>query len=107
MHCSCLADSYTLGLGIATIAVFIRSVFRVAELSDGFHGKLANQEVTFMILEGAMIIIAVSAVTIMHPYFAFGGAWSEAAWSLRGKKGVEASFGGKGSRESVESVEMK
>ncbi|KAE9965822.1 hypothetical protein EG328_009378 [Venturia inaequalis] len=99
--------AFLICLGIATIAVFIRSVFRVAELSDGFHGKLANQEVTFMILEGAMIIIAVSAVTIMHPYFAFGGAWGEAAWSLRGKKGVEAGFGGKGSRESVESVEMK
>lgn len=60
-----------------------------------------------MILEGAMIIIAVSAVTIMHPYFAFGDAWGEAAWSLRGKKGVEAGFGGKGSLESVESMEMK
>lgn len=96
-----------LGLGIATIGIFIRSVFRVAELSDGFHGKLANQEVTFMILEGAMIIIAVSAVTVMHPYFAFEGAWAEAAWSLRGKKGVEAGFGGDGSHLSVESVEMK
>ncbi|QDS69674.1 hypothetical protein FKW77_009595 [Venturia effusa] len=94
-------------LGIATIAIFIRSVFRVAELSDGFHGKLANQEVTFMILEGAMIIIAVSAMTIMHPYFSFGGAWAEAAWSLRARKGVEAGVGGSKSRGSVQSVEMK
>lgn len=60
-----------------------------------------------MILEGAMIIIAVSAVTIMHPYFAFGGAWVEAAWSLRGKKGVEAGFGGKESDVSMESVVTK
>jgi hypothetical protein len=80
----------------------------VAELSDGFGGKLANQEVTFMILEGVMIIIAVTAVTITHPYFSFGGAWGEAAWSLRGKKNVEAGVVGKESYESVaESMEMK
>jgi hypothetical protein len=97
-----------LGLGIATITIFIRSVYRVAELSNGFHGKLANQEITFMILEGAMIIIGVTAITIMHPHFAFGGAWGEAAWSLRGKKGIEAGIHDKESHDSLAaSMEMK
>ena len=61
---------------VATIAVFIRSCFRVAELSEGFDGKLANQEVTFMILEGAMVAIASIALTIAHPGMIFGAFWS-------------------------------
>lgn len=73
-------------LGVATIAIFIRSTFRVAELSGGFRGKLANDEITFMILEGPMIIIAVLALTIFHPGAAFGGRWAEAGWRLRGAK---------------------
>ncbi|OCL03471.1 putative RTA1 domain protein [Glonium stellatum] len=71
-------------LGLATLCIFIRSCFRVAELSGGFHGALANQQVTFMILEGAMIIVAVGALTACHPLFAFQGRWADAGWSLRG-----------------------
>jgi hypothetical protein len=45
-----------------------------------------------MILEGMMIIIAVLALTLVHPLFAFSGAWADASWSLRGqsKKGEES-----------------
>jgi hypothetical protein len=73
------------GLPIATTTIFVRSVFRVAELSGGFHGKLANQEITFMVLEGAMIIVAVVILTVLHPLFAFGSAWTDAGWSFRSK----------------------
>ena len=65
-----------LALIIATIAIFIRSCFRVAELKGGFDGKLANQEVTFMILEGAMVAIASIALTVAHPGLIFGPFWS-------------------------------
>lgn len=40
------------GLIVATLTIFIRCVFRVAELSEGFNGTLFNDEVAFMILEG-------------------------------------------------------
>lgn len=90
------------------MAIFIRSIFRVAELSEGFDGKLANDEATFMILEGAMIIIGVTAITVMHPCFAFGNDWSAATWSLRAKKGVEVGLVGKnGQASESELVEMK
>lgn len=66
--------------------IFIRSCFRVAELQGGFGGALANQEVTFMILEGAMIIIASIALTVMHPGTIFKEAWKldKARAALRG-----------------------
>lgn len=71
-------------LGLATLTIFVRSIFRCAELSGGFHGKLANQQISFMVLEGCMIILAVTSLTIFHPGFAFQGRWNEATWSLGG-----------------------
>jgi hypothetical protein len=73
-------------LGLATLAIFVRSVFRCAELRAGFHGKLANQQITFMVLEGAMIVSASILLTVFHPGLSFHGRWHDASWSL-GKKG--------------------
>ncbi len=70
----------------ATIFIFVRSCFRVAELKEGFDGKLANDEVTFMILEGAMIILAVISLTILHPGTCFQGSWHQANFSIRASK---------------------
>ncbi|GFN18516.1 hypothetical protein AtubIFM55763_008697 [Aspergillus tubingensis] len=84
------------GLSLATITIFIRSVFRVAELKGGFHSKLANDEVDFMVLEGAMIVLATSAMTVMHPGFCFGGLWKQTKWSRvkqgSGRDGVDLAF---------------
>ena len=70
-------------LGAAVVLIFIRSVYRVAELQQGFDGPIANDEVSFMILEGPLIILAVLAMTVLHPGIAFGGKWSSAAWSVK------------------------
>lgn len=90
-------------LGVAALCIFVRSCFRVAELSGGFHGALANQQVTFMILEGAIIIVAVGVLTACHPLFAFQGRWADAGWSLRGRavvgKDVSAESLGQGELE--------
>lgn len=103
---------------MATITIFIRCVFRVAELSSGFNGELFNDEVAFMVLEGSvrsrlcyektsadiecrpMIIIASLCLTIFHPGLVFEDALAETNWSLRKKKS-------KGARDQkFESVEM-
>ncbi|KAH8593082.1 RTA1 like protein-domain-containing protein [Bisporella sp. PMI_857] len=68
-------------LGAAVVLIFIRSVYRVAELQQGFSGPIANDEAYFMILEGPMIFLAVLATTVLHPGIAFGGKWSSAACS--------------------------
>jgi hypothetical protein len=44
-----------------------------------------------MILEGAMIIAASLALTIMHPGIGSGRvAWAEGDWQFRSRKGVVA-----------------
>ena len=60
------------------MTIYVRSIFRVAELKSGFDGKLANQEVTFMILEGAMVAIASMALTAFHPGPVFKDSWKSA-----------------------------
>ncbi|KAL4949063.1 RTA1 like protein-domain-containing protein [Aspergillus filifer] len=85
------------GLSIATFVIIVRSAYRCAELSEGFDGHLANDEVTFMILEATMIGIAVIALTIFHPGLVWKEMWHRAVWSTRGKSGEEyrkASAGG-------------
>lgn len=72
-------------VGIATLFIFIRSVYRTAELSQGFKGSLANDEVTFMILEATMIALAVIALTVMHPGIAFRGQFADAGWTIKRK----------------------
>ena len=78
-------------LALATLCIFIRSVFRVAELSDGFSGDLANNEVSFMVLDGTMVVIACIAFTVVHPGVAFGKVWHEANFHFRTKKSEGAS----------------
>lgn len=79
---------FTYAMWAATLLIFVRSVYRVAELQQGFDGPIAQDEVLFMILEGPMIFLAVSFLTVLHPGVAFGGQWANAGWSLRGRKSV-------------------
>lgn len=67
----------------ATGLLFVRTVFRSVELSEGFAGKLANQEVEFMILDGVMVILASISLTIFHPGVGFHGRWNEAGFKFR------------------------
>jgi hypothetical protein len=69
-------------LFLATTTLFVRTVFRAIELSEGFGGKLANNQLQFMILDGAMVIIATICMTVMHPGFGFEKRWNEARFSF-------------------------
>ena len=80
----------------------MRSVFRVAELQEGFNGDLANNQTIFMILEGPMIIAATAALAVFHPGVSFAGNWSAAAWSLRKKDYAEVR-----SKADTSSVELQ
>lgn len=74
-------------LALATITIYIRCAFRVAELKDGFGGELANDQGMFMGFEGPMIMVAALALTVCHPGIAFGSAssWQAANWTWKKK----------------------
>ena len=68
----------------ATFFIYVRSCFRIAELSSGFHSKLANSQITFMILEGMMIVLASLLLTIGHPGWIMSReTWAAADWNAR------------------------
>jgi hypothetical protein len=81
-----LFKTFLYGLALATLTIFTRSTFRVAELSGGFHGSLANNQISFMVLEGAMVTIACSCLTLLHPGISFRGSWSDANFTFRTRK---------------------
>jgi H+/gluconate symporter-like permease len=70
-------------LVVATVAVLVRSIFRVVELWGGFSGKLWNNEKDFLVLDGAMMALAVLLLSVLHPGIAFGADWSTANWSFK------------------------
>jgi hypothetical protein len=39
-----------------------------------------------MVLEGAMIILATTALTLFHPGWAFGSMWADAGWNWKNKQ---------------------
>jgi len=79
---------------IASLFIFIRCVYRVVELSDGFSGKLANDETTFLVLEGPMIMIAMLALTAFHPGIVFKGDWKASQFKWRPGKASAKTEGG-------------
>jgi hypothetical protein len=67
----------------ATLFIFTRSCFRVAELSGSFESALANDQSTFMVLEDALIILASLTLTAFHPGRCFDSGWQNAMYSFR------------------------
>ena len=57
--------SFPPALVTAIILIFVRFIFRVAELQSGFDSELANDEIALMILEGAMMVLAVELLTVI------------------------------------------
>lgn len=78
---------------VATVFVFVRCVYRVAELWEGFSGHIANHEASFMVFEGPLIILAVAGMTVFHPGRVFDELWVPAGKGLRtiGKLAEEGS----------------
>lgn len=84
-----------------TIVILIRSCFRAAELWTGFGGSLWNDEVSFMVLDGAMVAIATILLTVFHPGWVFGGLWIETNWTFK----KQNKFGQTGGARSANSDE--
>lgn len=56
---------------VAYVAIIIRCIYRIPEMQLGWGSTLMQNETTFLILDGAMILIAVATLTAFHPHFYF------------------------------------
>ncbi|KAH3681361.1 hypothetical protein WICPIJ_007679, partial [Wickerhamomyces pijperi] len=63
---------FVLAIALAALFVFIRCIYRVIELADGWRGFLVIHEIYFLILEGAMMGLTILVFIIVHPGFVLG-----------------------------------
>lgn len=61
-----------LGITIGVVAVYIRCIYRVVELAQGFSGYLITHEVYLMTLDALMIAICGLIFIPLHPFWVFG-----------------------------------
>jgi hypothetical protein len=64
-------QGFLAALSFATLCIFTRSVYRVAELSEGWNGHLIKTQRYFIGLEGAIVGAAVLALNAFHPGLCF------------------------------------
>ncbi|KAJ7464157.1 RTA1 like protein-domain-containing protein [Mycena latifolia] len=55
------------GMCFNTLCLFIRAVYRVIELADGFRGRISTTQVYFNALDGWMIVLAIFTLNFVHP----------------------------------------
>ncbi|EER34915.1 predicted protein [Candida tropicalis MYA-3404] len=61
-----------LAITCAVIAVYIRCVYRVVELAQGWNGYLMVHEVFLLVLDASMMTICGLVFIPFHPYWVFG-----------------------------------
>ncbi|KAI5361882.1 Putative RTA-like protein [Septoria linicola] len=62
-----ISRGFVVGVVVATLAVYLRTLFRLAETAEGLMEKLSTHEVFFGCLEFAPIVVAVFIFTYWHP----------------------------------------
>lgn len=63
--------SFVFAIIVAYTGILIRCVYRIPELTGGWRSELMRDETDFIILEGVMIVVAVLALTVLHPGLCF------------------------------------
>ncbi|KAG8970775.1 hypothetical protein FRC05_011726 [Tulasnella sp. 425] len=56
-----------IGLGIATVFIYIRSIYRTIELLGGWNGAIFVNEKLFNALDGMPIFVAMFVLNVFHP----------------------------------------
>ncbi|KAI0724598.1 RTA1 like protein-domain-containing protein [Cerioporus squamosus] len=56
-----------LGLFFEALFLYIRAIYRTIELADGFSGRIIQTQVYFNVLDGAMVVLAMYTLSILHP----------------------------------------
>ncbi|KAL1609508.1 Mitochondrial import inner membrane translocase subunit Tim17-A [Nothophoma quercina] len=100
---------FLVALSLATLCIFTRCVYRVAELSEGWSGHLIKTQRYFIGLEGAVVVAAVLALNIFHPGLCFREALD--ARTEPKKKGNRTWYGKKrtvaGEHSSEDGIRME
>jgi hypothetical protein len=56
-----------LGTAFSSLAIYVRSVYRTIELTDGWSGRIITTELYFNVMDGAMILLTMFCLNFFHP----------------------------------------
>lgn len=73
----------TAGVAFMAIVLFIRSIYRTIELSDGWNGRIISTQVYFNVLDGAMVVLATYTLNILHPGYLLYNVSAEEEMELK------------------------
>ncbi|GKT61444.1 RTA1 like protein [Colletotrichum tofieldiae] len=59
--------SFIYGVAVAYACVMVRCIYRVAEMAGGWGNHIMQDEVSFMILDGGLVLVCVTLLTVFHP----------------------------------------
>ncbi|CAI7580593.1 unnamed protein product [Penicillium glandicola] len=59
---------------LSIVCIYIRSIYRTIELSQGWDGYLITHESYFVALDGVMMVISVGVFNLLHPGWMLPGA---------------------------------
>ncbi|KAB8300073.1 hypothetical protein EYC80_000306 [Monilinia laxa] len=62
---------FCIGINVAFITIFARCVYRIVEMVGGWVNPIMRDVAGFIVMEGFMIVIAVSSLAIFHPGWCF------------------------------------
>ncbi|KAI0593844.1 RTA1-domain-containing protein [Biscogniauxia sp. FL1348] len=95
LFCGAVAGAYS--------GILIRCVYRIAEMAGGWGNPIMQDEPSFIVLEGFMILIPVVLLTAFPPGFFFPAMAEREARRFR-SKGGKSSRDGKGEEEAVAEI---
>lgn len=62
---------FLIAVVVSYVAIFIRCVYRIAEMAGGWSNPIMQDQIAFIILDGVMCVIATVALNVFHPGFLF------------------------------------
>ncbi|KAI1301982.1 hypothetical protein F5Y03DRAFT_214325 [Xylaria venustula] len=57
--------------------IILRTAYRTVQIAEGFQGPIARDETLFLILDGAVMVIAIIILLACFPVRVFGQSWPE------------------------------
>lgn len=58
-------------VSVAYIAIFIRCIYRIAEMAGGWGNHIMQDEPSFLVLDATLVLVAVFLLTFFHPGLLF------------------------------------
>lgn len=75
---------------LSSLLIVVRNLYRVLELSQGWHGQLITHEVFFAVLDGGLMVLAVGAFNLVFPgRYLIGKEEARRQRSMTPRKGCE------------------